>query len=351
MMASATAPSPCRSLARAIDTYLDGELEPSLVIEVETHLSRCGSCRERVVLQRSVRQSVRKSCGMKASDAFRARIQAAMAQERKGAPQTSPQPSSKTPEQTPPAAQPSNVVQLPSTPRALAGVAAVGSSAVCVPTITATPKAASSDNVVSLEQRRQSRLAPTLRARYAVPFAVAAGVAFAVSMREAPSKHEPAHTVAAHVSPPAHQANMMALDGILDELVSLHAQPLPPEVTQQDEVRKFDPFVGVPVEPPKLQNFGAKWVGGRVLPIRDSRAAMLQYSLAGGHRVTVYVYDPRRVKPESAKLTPRVVRNNPMLVGNVRGYNIAATERQGVGYAIATDLDEPESVELAAAAH
>jgi hypothetical protein len=44
-----------------------------------------------------------------------------------------------------------------------------------------------------------------------------------------------------------------------------------------------------------------------------------------------------------------MVRNAPVFVGNVRGYNVAATERRGVGYALATDLNERESLELVAA--
>ncbi|HEU4536690.1 MAG TPA: hypothetical protein VFS00_21340, partial [Polyangiaceae bacterium] len=91
--------------------------------------------------------------------------------------------------------------------------------------------------------------------------------------------------------------------------------------------------------------------GGRMLPVRDHRAAMLQYGMASGHRVTVYVYDPRRVQPEQRWLRERTtVRNAPVYVGSMRGFNVAATERRGIGYAIATDLDEREIVELAAEA-
>ena len=142
----------------------------------------------------------------------------------------------------------------------------------------------------------------------------------------------------------------IGLDGLLDDLVSLHAQPLPPEITQADEMRKFDSFVGVKLEPPKLQPFGAQFHGGRILPLRDQRAAMLQYALADGHRVTLYVYDSKRVQPRSKHLHERILRDTPMFVGKVRGYNVAAVERRGVGYAFASDLDEPQSMELAVAA-
>jgi len=43
-----------------------------------------------------------------------------------------------------------------------------------------------------------------------------------------------------------------------------------------------------------------------------------------------------------------VVRNLPVYVGSRRGYSIAALEKRGVGYAVATDLDDRESAELVA---
>jgi hypothetical protein len=206
-----------------------------------------------------------------------------------------------------------------------------------------------------VDRMRETRAKRPWRLTYAAPFAAAAGVAFAISMRQPPTTWQAASAEKA-AAPSTEQvslyntAGVTGLDGILDELVSLHAHPLPPEVTQPDDVHNFDPFVGVPVEAPKLTSFGAKWVGGRILPIRDSRAVMMQYSMAGGHRVTLYVFDPRRVRQESSTLQARMVRNEPVLVGNVRGYNVATTERKGVGYALATDLDEPESMEMVAAA-
>jgi hypothetical protein len=39
-------------------------------------------------------------------------------------------------------------------------------------------------------------------------------------------------------------------------------------------------------------------------------------------------------------------REEPVYQGNWRGYSIAAQLRRGVGYAVATDLDESHSAEL-----
>jgi hypothetical protein len=83
------------------------------------------------------------------------------------------------------------------------------------------------------------------------------------------------------------------------------------------------------------------------LPPKSLRAASLRYRL-GGHRVTLYVYDSSRF-PLRATLEPRVVRNMPVYVGTRRGYSIAAVERRGLGWAVATDLTDRESAELAAA--
>jgi len=83
--------------------------------------------------------------------------------------------------------------------------------------------------------------------------------------------------------------------------------------------------------------------------MRSERAALFRYRLAN-RPVTVYVYDARRV-PLRAVLEPRVVHNQAVHVGERRGYSIAALERRGVGYAVATDMDGDESAEIVATAY
>jgi hypothetical protein len=138
------------------------------------------------------------------------------------------------------------------------------------------------------------------------------------------------------------------VDQLIDQLVDYHAEARVPEITEPSMVSMLEPEVGLPVRMPKLQDYGALWEGGSVVPMRkSSRAASLRYSL-GGHRITVYVYDSSRF-PLRARLEPTVVGNVPVYVGTRRGYSIAATERRGVGYALASDLPDPESAELIAA--
>ncbi|RYE93508.1 MAG: hypothetical protein EOO75_04210 [Myxococcales bacterium] len=353
--AATVLPSACRAMAPALDTYLDGELSPAQIVETETHLNQCTSCRERVAVDRAMRASLRKVVPLRAPSSLRERMAAAMAAERArqasegSAPPPAVEPVPAAPADETPGAQIIAFCRHDSTrmsgARACRSAAPVVASTSPVMALTRPEPAARPATVTSLEEHRAQR---PLRVRYAVPFAVAAAAAFAVTVH---GPMQAATSGTASPAPPAPTAMRasMGLDGIVDELVSMHAQPLPPEVTQPDEVHRFDPFVGVPVEPPKLQTFGAKWVGGRILPLRDSRAAMLQYSLAGGHRISVYVYDPRQVNSVSTVMRQRVVRDANVYVGNIRGYNVAATERRGVGYAIATDLDEPESMELVAA--
>lgn len=131
----------------------------------------------------------------------------------------------------------------------------------------------------------------------------------------------------------------------LDELVRYHAAPPEPQITEPRMVERLAPEVGVPVRlPVGLKQYGASWEGGGVVPMNNQRAALFRYRVSN-HPVTVYVYDAQRV-PLRAVLEPRVVHNQPVHVGERHGYSIAALEKRGVGYAIATDLNDDESAEL-----
>jgi anti-sigma factor RsiW len=100
---------------------------------------------------------------------------------------------------------------------------------------------------------------------------------------------------------------------------------------------------------PNLKQYGVHWEGGRVVPVRNQRAASLRFHLSG-HRMTLYVFNAERV-PFKNKLEARVVKNEPVYVGWKRGYSIAATDRHGVGYAVASDLNDQENAEIVASLH
>ena len=78
---------------------------------------------------------------------------------------------------------------------------------------------------------------------------------------------------------------------------------------------------------------------------RTKPAAYLRYRTRDSHSVTVYVYNASRI-PLHASLKQRMFREEPVYERSWRGYSIAAQLRQGVGYAVATDLDEARSAEL-----
>jgi anti-sigma factor RsiW len=273
--------TPCRTVACLVETYLDDELEPSQLLEVEKHTATCTTCRERLQLDRAIRLGVRRSVKVKASPSFRARVAHSMAAERWASAQRA---------------------------HAASGV-------------------------------------PTWRA---VGLAIAATIAAVVGL-ERQNRQEATNDTARPAQ--ANASASVGLDAVIDQFVDWHARPLPPEITNINDLPGFEPYVGVPVRPRALGTFGAKLLGGRILPVKEQNcAAMLQYTLDGSHRVSIYVFDPRIVGTRPSKLHPRVIGSVPVYVGQIRGWSIAAAERSGVGYAIASDLGDDASAELALAA-
>lgn len=139
-------------------------------------------------------------------------------------------------------------------------------------------------------------------------------------------------------------------DDLLAELVAEHSQPLPPDGTSTQAVRGLERYVGFPVHPASFERAGARLVSGRVVPLRSQRAYMLQYLVGTGddaQRVSVLVYDAEKITV-NANLAPRSVGTAEVRVGREKGYSVAATQRAGVGYLLASDLDPDRSAELAA---
>jgi anti-sigma factor RsiW len=141
-------------------------------------------------------------------------------------------------------------------------------------------------------------------------------------------------------------------DDLLAELVAEHSRPLPPDVTTGPEaVRKLGRYVDVPVRPASFERGGAHFVGGRVMPLRSQRAAMLQYVVGTGDdapRVSVYVYDAQKIQIDTANLAPRAVGSAEVRVGREKGYSVVVAQRAGVGYLVTSDLDPDKSAQLAA---
>lgn len=138
-----------------------------------------------------------------------------------------------------------------------------------------------------------------------------------------------------------------SVEKLIEDLVANHQRSTGPQFTEQTLLPQLETEVGVPVRAPNFKPYGAYWEGVSVVPVNNQRAASLRYRLSG-HKLTVYVYDASRM-PVRSTLKERIVRSAPVYVGSRHGVSIAATERSnGVGYAIATDLNNDESAELVA---
>lgn len=257
----------CKNFCHLLGAYADGELEPSAVCAIEEHVTECESCRERVELDRAIRGSLKRTVRASAPAGLRARAEAAMM-----------------------AAKAAEVAKKDARAR-------------------------------ELERASQSASWRTI-----VPLASAAALAMVWG---------------AATRGPLNQGRQLASDGrstpdsvragfgdeLLEELVAEHSKPLPPERTDPVGVRGFERYVGVPVRPGSFGRAGARLVGGRLVPVHQERAAVLQYEIGNGaevRRVSVVIYDPRRIQVND---------DNPRDRG---GLNVAVTERAGVGYACAS---------------
>jgi anti-sigma factor RsiW len=275
----------CRDRARMLGSYLDGELEAAKLLEIDEHVGECETCREETQLLRAMRGSLKRVVRTSAPAGLRDRIGVAMTAER-----------------------------VREDARTDAEADALGAKA----------------PLVSLSSWRTM-----------VPLATAA--ALALMWGAATRGTQGAST----------EARAGFGDDLLAELVAEHSSPLPLEAKDPDAVRGLERYVGVPVHPSSFERggFNARLVGGRVVPLHAQRAAMLQYVVGTGddmRRVSVIVYDAQKIQIGTANLSPREVGTAQVRVGREKGYSVAATQRAGVGYLVAGDLDPDRSAQMAA---
>jgi len=269
---------PCPEFGPLLGPFGDGELEPSKMALVDDHVEHCEGCRERVLLDESMRHSLKQLCKQEAPAGLKERMQAAMVAE----------------------------------------------------------------NVRVMAREKASGKNSSWRT--VVPLATAAAFALAWgAMSRGP--------IARTTGGPTLGAGPMGGD-FLTDIVAEHSRPLPPEARDPQKVGELGQYVGVPVHATAFHRDNAHFVGGRVLPVRQERAAMLQYEITtqGGEtrRVSVFVFDPRRIQVSGDDLTPRPVGTAEVRVGRQNGYSVAVTQRGGVGYAVTSDLDEQNNAELLA---
>ncbi|HNZ23020.1 MAG TPA: anti-sigma factor [Polyangiaceae bacterium] len=275
----------CRDLARSLSAFVDGELDPTLALELQLHIDGCEACEARVKFARASRTSVRNAVkSTKASDSFRLRVATTVAQ--------------------------------------------------------AAEAEKHGDIMVS---------SGLLSWKIAGPLAAAA--AFVLVWASASKLQERNLDKTTSSSPSTSQASMIPVDTLVDTLVDQHANPLPPETSSPSEIAQFDRFIGVPIRTVPERGFQGQGhlLGARMVPLQEQRAAMFQYVMGNGRRISMYIYNPQKIRLSNSPILREIpVRNNagPVYVGCVRGYSVAVTDRRGVGYAMASDLDESESSRL-----
>jgi anti-sigma factor RsiW len=203
---------------------------------------------------------------------------------------------------------------------------------------------------VTMAAEKQRTSGPKLvRLHYAVGLAAAAGVAFAMGLQH--HMEQRAAMTAEPLAPEAERAGVVNIDALLDELIERHAQPLPPEITDPDQVERFDPWLGVRVQRPAFQPFDVSFKGARLYPVSDHAYAQLRYAMRGDRPVTVYIFNTSVVPMRATRLDRRVMRNHiPLYYGRLRGYSVATVEQAGVGYAFASDLDADDTTKMVMAA-
>ncbi len=278
----------CKDFRHLLGAYADGELEPASLLTVEEHVTHCETCRERVALDRAFRASLKRVVRGEASAPSPARD--AMRERM---------------------------------------AAAMGAEAT---------RGAAREEDAKRRARRSSASWRTI-----VPLASAATLALVWG---AATRGPIARTTADQTV-----RGGLADDALLEELVSEHSNPLPPERTDPKDVRAFEQYVGVPVHTASFEKrAGARLVGGRLIPVNRARAAMLQYEIGQGaetRRVSVLIYDPHLIQVHGDELSPHAVGTAEVRVGRSNGYSVAVTQNGGVGYAVASDMDTDRSAQLA----
>jgi len=290
----------CDDLKKALLAYVDGELDASHVLTVETHLVSCSECAERVALSRAMKRALRTTSQADTAPAsLRARI-------------------------------------------ARSAASTSGAHA-----------ASAASDLIPFDR---PRVAPSWRS--ALPWAAAAALAIGIG-GGARALGEGGGSSSSNARSRATTASMNpqgAHIAILDDFAEHHARPLPPE--EIDPVRissVFSPIVGVPVRPVRFASPRGgvyRFAGARMMTVHDEAAATLFYDMSGT-RVTVFVFDPNRISIRSSCcLSPKIVKihdeERTVYVGRSKGYSLAVNERDGVGYAVSADITEQEVMTIAA---
>jgi anti-sigma factor RsiW len=297
--AISVAPLSCQRALGLIETFVDGELTQDQTLSVEEHLNKCDGCQAHAeflqVVANSVQHAVHDSHTVDAT--FLARVSGAVEAEIAREVKSS----------TRAAWEGVSWQSKASTLALAAGVAAWFSFR----------STATNDNKATLATTPAQNATTTQNA-------VAAGAASAVAVVDKPK---------------APEEEVVTIEGALDRLIDAHSSPSKPQITTADLLPVMEPEVGVRIELPKLEQYGARWEGASVVPVRKNQQAVsLRYKMPN-HRMTLYVFDASKLHVRPPEHPQRAL-NAPLYVGQWRGYTVAAKENRGVGYALAADMDD-----------
>lgn len=134
------------------------------------------------------------------------------------------------------------------------------------------------------------------------------------------------------------------------DLVAKHSKPMPIEVSGgTDQVRKwYADKVDFPVRVPQLCHQASCTLrGGRLSSIGDKPAAYLVYDI-NGDKVSVFIFDANDLPIETRR--KMVIDHREVYFDQEHGYNVALFRDRGVGYAIASDLDQEQMMKLVSSA-
>jgi len=149
--------------------------------------------------------------------------------------------------------------------------------------------------------------------------------------------------------PNAGRISGLAGTPLVEEAIAGHMKNLPPEVRgTDDEIRSWmRGKVAIPVRPPFIHaiqlSSSPRLVGARLSHLASRDAGQIFYWV-GASQMTVYVFDPSGW--EFSAPARRVIDGRVVYVAERAGYTVALYRDRGIGYAVATDLDEATLLRL-----
>jgi anti-sigma factor RsiW len=158
-----------------------------------------------------------------------------------------------------------------------------------------------------------------------------------------------------HLTGTGRQASTATDSGIVDEAIAGHMKNLPVEVGgTDDEIRSWMMGkVAFPVRPPDLRavQLGSlhappRLIGARLSHLASRDAGQIVYRV-GPSQVTVFVFDASGW--EVSTKARRTIDGREVYIAERAGYSVVMYRDRGVGYALASDLDEDSLLALVAA--